>query len=292
MSILYAGPGKVWMNGTALWPAGENGEIRATIEQEVVDVAGAMHGRLTGVQAGAAAKIVLTPFDQWGALGLLFPAYLGVSVGAAAGALAIGTRPHNPAGAADAACQIWTPDARRYTFPRAAITRHPDLHLGLGSTLFGPVEITALVASAKKLGDAGALYTIAESGAADPGGQMGLADFARGAWTGVWGTAAGFGGDLNGTPIEAEEEWVISCEIKYSPLPVQKLVRACKLDSVKFMARVRPFGPTHTQIDAAIGINHGRLLGSQVANSTTAVIRPTPTTAHSRATLCASAGSA
>jgi len=255
------------MNGTALWPAGEHGEIRASIEQEVVEVASAMHGRVTGVLAGAVAKIVLAPFDHWGALGMLFPPCLGVSVGATAGALAIGARPH---GAADVPCKIWTPDGRLYSFPRAAVTRHPDLHLGIGSTLFGQAEITALVASGKQLGDTAALYTITESGAADPGGQMGLGGFARGAWTGVWGTAVGFGGEVNGSPIEAEEEWVISSEVKYRPLPVQKLVRAYQLDSVKFLARVRPFGPTHTQIDAAIGINHGRLLGSQVAGSATA----------------------
>jgi hypothetical protein len=267
MSTLYAGPGKIWMNGTALWPEGENGEIRASIEQEVVNVASGCYGRVTGVQGGVVGKIVVTPFDNWGALGLLFPPWLGVSVGTTSGALAIGTRPH---GATDVACAIWAPDGRLYTFPRAAVTRHPDLHLGLGSALFGPVEITALIASAKELGDAGSLYTIAESGTADPGGQMGLKDFARGSWTGVWGTAAGFGGDSGGTPIEAEEEWFISSEVKYSPLPVQKLARAYKLDSVAFMAKVRPYGPTHSQIDAAIGVNNGRLLGSQIANSTTA----------------------
>jgi len=267
MSTLYAGPGKIWMNGTALWPEGENGEIRASIEQEVAELAGGMHGRVTAVQGGVAGKIVITPFDHWGALGLLFPPYLGVSVGATTGALAIGARPH---GATDTACKIWTPDGRLYSFGRAAVTRHPDLRLGIGSALFGRVEITALVASGKKLGDAAALYTITESGAADPGGQMGLADFARGTWTGVWGTAAGFGGDAGGTPIEAEDEWVISSEVKYSPLPVQKLARAYKLDSVKFMAKVRPYGPTHSQIDAAIGVNNGRLLGSQIANATTA----------------------
>ena len=267
MSTLYAGPGKVWMNGTALWPAGEPGELRATIEQEVVEVAAVLHGRVTSVQAGALARVVLTPFDHWGALGLLFPAYLGVSVGATTGALAIGARPH---GAVDAPGKIWTPDGRLYTFPRAAVTRHPELRLGLASPLFGPVELTGLVASAKKLGDAGALYTIAESGAADPGGQMRLTDFARGAWTGTWGTAAGFGGETNGTPIEAEDEWVIANDILYRPLPVQKLVRAYQLASVKFLARVRPYGPTHSQIDAAIGLNNGRLLGSQVAGSATA----------------------
>ena len=182
----------------------------------------------------------------------------------------MGTRPHNPGGAADSPCKIWTPDGRLYNFARAAVTRHPDLHLGLASPLFGRAEITALVATGKNLGDAGALYTITESGVADPGGQMALGDFARGAWSGVWGTAAGFGGGSGGVPIQAEEEWVILNEVQYAPLRVQRLALAWQLQSVKFMARTRPYGPTHTQIDAAIGVNSGRLLGSQIASPATA----------------------
>ena len=265
MSTLYAGPGKVYMNSQVLFPEGEHGEIKAEVQQRAVDVVSGFHGRVTALQGDAQAKISLTPFDNWSALPLLFPAYLGVSVGATSGALVIGTRPH---GAADVPAKIWTPDGRLYTFVRAAVTKHSGLHLGINKSLFGRVEITALVASAKKLGDAAALYTITESGAGDPGGQQGT-DYTRGAWTGVWGTAAGFGGDQGGTPIEAEDEWTITCAIKYWPLTVQQLVRGYKLDSVAFMAKVRPFGPTHSQVDAVIGVNAGRTLGSQLANATT-----------------------
>jgi len=267
---LYAGPGKLYFNAISLWPEGPNGAIKAGIEQEALPVGSGFHGQMTHVQGGVVAKIGLTPFDNWGALATLFPSYLGVSVGATAGALAIGTHPHNVSGGADLPGVIWTPDGRSYTFPRVAVTKHPDLHLGVDKALFGPMELTGLVATGKAMGSAGAFYTIVASGAADPGGQMTLTDFQRGAWTGVWGTSAGFGGDATPYPIEAEDEWVITSEIKYSALPVQKVVRAFKLDSVKFMARVRPYGPTHANIDAAIAINASRLLGSQIANSTTA----------------------
>ena len=267
MSTLYAGPGKIWMNGTALWPEGENGEIRASIEQEVVAVASGMYGRVTGVQGGVVGKITLTPFDNWGALGLLFPPWLGVSVGASVGTLAIGARPH---GATDAACCIWTPDGRLYTFPRAAVTRHPDLHLGISSALFGPVEITALVGSAKKIGDAAALSTnrgVGHRGSRRTDGAEGLRarelDGGLGDGGRVWGRL-GRGANRVGGGMAP------SSEVKYSSLPVQRLARAYKLDSVKFMAKVRPYGPTHSQINAAIGVNNGRLLGSQIASATTA----------------------
>jgi len=269
MSTIYAGPGKIYMGGKALWPEGENGEIKAEVKQKAVDVVSGFFGRVTALQGDAQAIISLTPFDNWSALPLLFPAYLGVSVGSASGALVIGTRPHNPAGAADAPAVIWSPDGRSYCFPRAAVTKHPDLHLGIDKPLFGPVEIACILATGASLGDTGALYTLRASGAADPGGQQSGTDYQRAAWTGVWGTVAGFGGGSGGVAVEAEEGWVITTQAKYSPLPVQTLVRAYKLDSVSFMAKCRPYGPTHSQIDAAIGVNDGRLLGQQFANGTT-----------------------
>ncbi|HXP63246.1 MAG TPA: hypothetical protein VN829_22280 [Dongiaceae bacterium] len=269
MSTIYAGPGKVWMNNKALWPQGENGEIKAEVKQRAVDVVSGFFGRVTGLQGDAQAIISLTPFDNWSALSLLFPAYLGVTVGATPGALALGTRPHNPNAAADLPAKIWSPDGRLYTFPRTAVTKHPDLHLGINHALFGPVELAALIASGSTLGGAGSLYTLTPSGATDPGGQQSGSDFQRGPWYGVWGTVAGFGGDGSSSPVDAEEEWVITTVAKYSPLPVQTLVRAFKLDNVSFMARCRPFGPSHSQIDAAIAINDGRLLGQQFADGTT-----------------------
>ena len=268
---IYAGPGKLYFNSIGLFPEGENGAIKAEVHQETLDVASGFHGRMASVQAGASVKISISPFDSWGALATLFPTFLGVSVGASTGALVIGTRPHNVAGGSDVAAVIWTPDGRSYSFPHAAITKHPDIHLGLDKALFGPIEMTAILATGKAMGSSGAFYTLTASGAADPGGAMTLGDFERGAWTGVWGTAAGMGGDATPYPIEAEDEWVITSEIKYTALSVQKLIRAYKLDSVKFMAKVRPYGPTQANIDTAIGINAGgRLLGSQIASSTTA----------------------
>jgi len=218
MSTIYAGPGKVWMNNKALWPQGENGEIKAEVKQRAVDVVSGFFGRVTGLQGDAQAIISLTPFDNWSALSLLFPAYLGVTVGATPGALALGTRPHNPNAAADLPAKIWSPDGRLYTFPRTAVTKHPDLHLGIDQPLFGPVELAAIIASGATLGGSGSLYTLTPSGATDPGGQQSGSDFQRGPWYGVWGTVAGFGGDGSSSPVEAEEEWVITTVAKYSPL--------------------------------------------------------------------------
>jgi len=247
---IYSGPAKVYRGTTGFFPEGENGATKYEVKQEKIDRSSGFHGRVTSLQGNSVDVISTTPWDSWGNLGELFPAYLGVSVGARAGALVIGTRPHGAA-AGDVTTKVWALDGRMITMARSAITKHPEIHLGVDKPLFGPIEITGILASAKKLGDAGAFRTYAASGAADPGGVFTMADFQAGAWTGAWGTTVGWGGD-GGDTIEAEDEWVLSNDIKYSPLVVQKLVRGYKLDSVSFMAKVRPYGPTQAQIDTAI----------------------------------------
>lgn len=261
------------MGGYGLFSEGENGPITIAINQESDRISTGMYGHVGESQANASASITLTPTDNWNNLGLLFPAYLGGSVGALPGALEIGKRPH---GTVNVPAVVWTPDGRLYTFPRSAVVRPPSLHLGVGKALFGEMEIIAIGDATKNLGEAGFLYTLVESAGVDPGGEFSMDDFIRGRWTGVWGdgtgATAGFGGGAGGVPVEAEDEWTIETEVKFSPLTVQKLVRGYKLDSVRFMARVRPYGPTHTQINTATGINSSRTLGSRFGTTSDLVL--------------------
>jgi hypothetical protein len=167
------------------------------------------------------------------------------------------------------AAEIYTPDGRLYTFPHAAITKHPDINLGANKALFGSMQITNILAAGITLGAAGAFHSVTESGATDPGGAFITSDVERGAWYGAWGTSTGFGGD-GGAALEAEDGWTISTAVKYSPLAVQKLVRAYKLDEVYFMCKGRPYGPTHTEITAMTGINAGRGLGQFIPTTNAA----------------------
>jgi hypothetical protein len=258
----YSGPGKVYLNSVALQAQGENGQIVATINEPTTPVAAAMFGRIGETLDDQTAKITATPFDSWGLLATLYPAFLGVSVGPTAGALAVGTRPH---GAANVPTKIYTPDGRLYSFVRTAVTKHPDLKLGVGQPLFGACEITALGDPTLNPGATSFLVTanaITETGGTDPGGAFGTTDFIRGAWTGAWGTLAGFGGD-GGAALQAEDFWTISVSAKYSPLKVQKCTRHMKLDSVEVMAKARLVGPTHTQIVGELGTHTlGQLFGT------------------------------
>jgi hypothetical protein len=268
-ATIYAGPAKVYFNGIALQANDTNGRILARTVQDADPVAVSMFGRVGYLQGNTVETIDLTPFDNWGVLSTLFPAYLGVTVGNQAGALAIGTRPHNPGGAADAAAKIYTPDGRLYTFPHCAITKHPDLHLGANKPLFGPVQLTNIIATGVSMGSGGAFHSVTETGAVDPGGAFITGDFDRGAWTAAWGSVTGFGGD-GGAALEAEEGFTVTTAVKYSPLPVQKLVRAYKLDEVHFLVKGRLYGPTHTQITAMMGINNGRVLGNYIPTNNAA----------------------
>lgn len=266
---IYAGPGKVYWNSIALQPEGENGNIRLAVAEETSEIAAAMFGRVGELVTDQIAELSLTPFDNWGSLRTLYPATLGVTCGASAGALVIGTRPH---GATNSTAKVWTPDGRLYTLVRAAIIGHPTLQLAPDKALFGDCRVIGIGDNVTPvaMGSSGYLVSgnaITETGAADPGGNMTMSDFVRGAWTGVWGTVAGFGGaagsDGNTFAVEGEDGWTVETDVKYSQLKVQGRTVGYKLDSVRFMARCRPFGPTHTDIVAALGAHtHGGRLGS------------------------------
>lgn len=256
MPTLYSGPGKVYINNIALQPEGVNGPVKIQINEETSDIAAAMFGRVGEILVDKTAEFTVKPFDNWGNIPTLFPPRIGVTSAGGTAALQIGSRPHANAVGPGTHCKIWTPDGRLYDMVLAAVWQHPSLHLGTEVGLFGEAKIMGIHDPAKTMGQASALMDITESGAADPGGQMTMSDFARGAWTGSWGSVTGF------TGIEAEDEWTIETEAQYSRLKVQGRTVGTKVDSVNFMAKVRPYGPTHTQILGIVGAHtHGQRLG-------------------------------
>lgn len=267
MIPLYSGPGKIYTNNVALQPEGVNGPIHIGVTEDTAEIGAAMYGHISEQDVDQIVEITARPFDHWGLLRTLYPANLGITVGADAGALVIGTRPH---GVVNVPTKVWTPDGRLYTAVRSAVIGHPTLHLGIGKALFDNVRIIGIGDSAVAMGAAGYLFNgnvITESAAPDPGGQMTMADFVRGAWTGVWGAVPGFGGapsSLGETnAIQAEDEWTITVDARYSQLKVQGRTLGYKLDSVQVSARLRPFGPSHTDIVAQVGTHtQGQRLGS------------------------------
>jgi hypothetical protein len=278
MATIYAGPGKVFRaadttvvggvtasaSATAFQAEGENGLVNVAVSEPTAEYAAAMFGRIGEQTVDLIGEITFRPFDNWGSLAQLYPPWVGVTVGGTTGALQIGGRPHGT-GSSKVQTKVWTPDGRLYTFVRTAVVGHPSLHLGVGKALFGDAKILAIGDETLSLGASSFLISgnaITESGAADPGGNFTMADFERGAWTGAWGIVAGFGGDGGGA-MQAEDEWTIEFTAKYDMLKVQGRTYAAKLSSVNAMARLKPYGPTHTNIIARVGAHtQGQRLGS------------------------------
>lgn len=243
----YTGPGKAYFNSVGLQANGAQGTIKASLIEKTSDAGTAQFGKIAETLDDQYAEVELTPFDNWGLMTTLFPTFLGVTTGTNTGALLIGTRPHT---ASNVPLKIFTPDGRLYNFVRAALTAHPTLNLGNGQPLYGNVKFTALGDITKNPGDSAFLLAgnaITESAGSDPGGAMTMSDFIRGKWTAAWGTLAGFGGD-GGSAMEAEDGWQLVPDIKYSARTVQKVTRHMVLDSVSFMLKGRPVGPTQTQL--------------------------------------------
>ena len=286
---IYAGPGKVYRAAdttvvqsiTAAIPAstwqvdGENGNISLSLDEAVSDIATALFGKQQEQLEDQTSTLTFRPFDNWAQLPALFPPWFGVTVsgtGGATGLVQIGGRPFG-VGASHVPMEVWTPDGRIYQLVRSALVRPPDLHLGVSKGLFGEVKFMGIGDETKALGASGFLFTanaITESGGADPSPtSMTMGDFERGAWTGVWGTVAGFGGaagvlgGTGGTPMQSEDEWTITSDIRMSPLKVQGRTYHYKIDSCYFMAKFKPYGPAHSDLIAAIGAHtQGQRLGS------------------------------
>lgn len=244
---LYAGPGKLYYNSKGIFPEGEGGMIKVEVEEGSDEVASGFHGRVTETAGDAVVKISLTPFDHWGLLATLYPARVTTP--------AKGTRAHGASGSPVSA-KVWSPDGRLYNVLRTAVSKHPDMHLGAGKALFGPMELLGIFLYNKDRGDAAGLLSITESAAADPGGAMALTDFIREPWTLAW----------NSLTWQAEEEWVVSFDVKYSRKTVQKLTRIMEQDSVKIMIKGRPVGSgTHTNLLTQTGVQDSRTAGKQRA---------------------------
>ncbi len=262
---IYVGPGKVNFNAVAFQPEGTNGAVALRYNEETSQVESGMFGRMGEQEVDQTVELTTRPFDDWGLVPVLFPARVGATTSAAAAALAVSSRAHGTGAAVPAT--VWRPEGVLYTVLRAGIVGHPTLHLGVGKALFDTVRLVGIGVAGVAMGAPGYLMDPpTESGAADPGYAMTLADFVREAWTGVWGSVAGFGGANNvfgnNNPVQAEDEWTIQNEIRYSAFKCQGRTLGFKLDSAAFMARCRPFGPGHTDILAAVAAHaHGELLG-------------------------------
>lgn len=252
---IYSGPGKVVLavgvtpTLYAFQAEGENGAVKLAIAEKRTRRSQAVHGYIRSTLDDQTAELTFTPFDSWASLPGLFPTYLGIQTGGVTtSSLVIGTRPHDytaPAANGAGPTKVWTPDGRLYNVVRSAITKHPNMKLGVGQPLYESCTITGLALITQDLGGSGSIIAgnaITETAASDPDTAGFAVDFVNGHWTGAWGAIGGF------TALEVEDYWTVQVDAKYSRLTVQKRTVHMKLDSVEIMIKGRLVGQTHTQL--------------------------------------------
>lgn len=253
---VYSGPASVVVTqGGANYPMqaeGENGQVKLVVTESMAIRSSATSGVLRRTLNGKMCKLTITPFDSWSLLPVLFPTYIGAQTGGATSSdLKIGTRPHDFASGStngNAPSKIWTPDiGRMYTMARSALTKPPNMKLGVGQPLFEGVEISGLDVVDPALRSASSMIAIVESGASNPDTAGFSPDFINGHWLATWGTVAGF------AAMEVEDFWTLSSAVKYSTLNIQGWPTHMKLDTVEFFIKGRLAGPTHTAIMTQIG---------------------------------------
>lgn len=159
-------------------------------------------------------------------------------------------------GAANRAVQIDGTDGERYILHRAAVTKMPELFLGLGQPLYGEMEWTGYIKTAAALTDADAFMTQSTGQAwsqADypTGNQEALC---TGAWSGITGWSTVF----------AEEGFKISHELKLAPVKQGNITVDQRLVGYRAACMFKPQAPTSAQLITSLAHqNTGKGIGTR-----------------------------
>lgn len=147
-------------------------------------------------------------------------------------------------GAANRAVQIDGADGERYVFHRAALTKMPELFLGLGSPLYGDIEFTAFIKTAAAFTDADAFYT---QSTGQTWSQSGFPTSHQEALcTAAWGAVTGW------TTVYSEDGFRIAHELSLQDVKQGNVTVDKRIVSYKAAAMFKPQGPTTAQLLLAL----------------------------------------
>jgi hypothetical protein len=167
-------------------------------------------------------------------------------------------------GAANRTVTILGADGDQYALTRAQITKMPDMFLGLGKSLWGPVEYTAFLGHGKALADADAFFT------ASTGVSWSQSDFPtthqEAECTLAWGAVTGW------DTVFAEEGFQLSHELKLEPVKQGNITVDMKVTGYRGMLKFKPQQPTSAQLLTALAPVIGTRLSS---NANAAVVTGT-----------------
>jgi hypothetical protein len=236
-ATLVGGPSKLTRSGSTLFTAEDfTLNPRVTWRDKLTSV----HGRVDATRDDQVMEVSIIPAGVWAYRTVLFP-YLGTATA--------GTekqRGHRIFGTPDVPLVINSFDGELFTLHSAAITKMPDIILGPQDNLFGSCTFTALVKDATEPEAANSFYTIAAAAYSDATFNPNAIIKQR--YAAAWSGKTGF------TAFQAKDRWVIQCEMAVQPITVQGYTREMAIESMKFMAKCIPVGPTSAEIDAALAM--------------------------------------
>lgn len=170
-------------------------------------------------------------------------------------------------GGSDSPLVIHSRAGTKVTVHNAALTKTPDLRLGVSKTIQGSLTFTGLLKNSTDPTDAAAYYTVTtESYPGDTGFDIG--DIKTLAYDSAWGGSAPWSSFLT------QEGWEVSFDLSLAPQMVDGLGTVdMSLQSLGVTARAIPVGPTEAQILTSMG--NTRALGASVASANDLIVSAT-----------------
>ncbi|HWD18142.1 MAG TPA: hypothetical protein VHB20_02595 [Verrucomicrobiae bacterium] len=246
-STLTRGPAYASFNSASFHFSGDSKIELAPVTQEV---RAALYGKIDETVSDLLVKCTGTPVT-WTSLAVLFP-WVSPSIG------------QRLFGDSDKPLVWASNNGDVLTVANAAVTKMPDLTLGVEKDALGPMEFTGLVANGADPEAAGSYYAIA-TGQSFTAPTLDVTKLTRQRYTAAWGSLAGFGN------FQAQEHWTISHELELAPVKIQGRTVDMTVVSYRCLAKCKPAEPTLANIDAALliqgtGAKHGRRLSANAAD--------------------------
>lgn len=247
--INVGGPCKLTLGSTVIYTEG-NVQLEPTFNNRAIP--SAVTGDHDDVTVDLTWKIRFTPKSVWSSdyrAALIPSAYYSATL---AGTRLIGATTKN--------LTVTGSDGEQFIFARAAITRLPELYLGLGASLWGEVEMTAFIGDGKTPDEEEAFFQY------DTGITWSQSDFPTAHQEGLcklaWGAVTGW------TSVFSEDGFRLTHELKLEPVKQGNITVDMKIMSYRGMLGFRPQGPTTAQLNTAAGtavVGGGAGIGSRLS---------------------------
>jgi hypothetical protein len=230
-----AGAPKITYAGATLWT---RADLMIPLKQTLKQQVSSMYGPVTWTRDGRSIEFEIPIYGFWNSLGVLFPSYLLAGIH---GARIFGTT--------DTPMTIVARNGDQIVLNNVQLVAVTNLKLKANEQIFsGNAKFVALIGNNLSPASANSYYTIS-TGVAYAEGNFPQNNFKSLAWTGAWGSRAGF------TNILTQDGWDVDWQIKFmSPDdlvdgigPVDKFFDSCM---PKISAIV--VGPTLPQMDTNV----------------------------------------